>query len=103
MCAWVFVCLFIYVRMYCPHQVLQLGGIPPLVALLQHSNSQVQQTAAAALRNLVFKNSNNKLEVVRCGGTEEALALLKETNSTFTQKQLTGAELSDCILFHLWI
>ncbi|XP_076133460.1 plakophilin-1 [Alosa pseudoharengus] len=72
------------------HEVLQLGGIPPLVALLRHSNSQVQQTVAAALRNLVFKNSNNKLEVVRCEGIEEALTLLKETNSAFTQKQLTG-------------
>ncbi|KAL2104227.1 hypothetical protein ACEWY4_001095 [Coilia grayii] len=71
-------------------EVLQLGGIPPLVALLQHSNSQVQQTAAAALRNLVFKNHANKLEVNNCGGTDEALNLLKETNSTFTQKQLTG-------------
>ncbi|XP_042562356.1 plakophilin-1 [Clupea harengus] len=71
-------------------EVLQLGGIPPLVFLLQNTTSQVQQTAAAALRNLVFKNNDNKLEVNRCGGTDEALVLLKETNSTFTLKQLTG-------------
>lgn len=71
-------------------QVFQLGGIPTLVALLRSGNPQVCQVAAGALRNLVFKNQNNKLEVQRCGGIAKALQLLKETDSTETQKQITG-------------
>lgn len=71
-------------------EVFQLGGIPTLVALLRSGNPQVCQVAAGALRNLVFKNQNNKLEVQRCGGIAKALQLLKETDSTETQKQITG-------------
>ncbi|XP_033825195.1 plakophilin-1 [Periophthalmus magnuspinnatus] len=71
-------------------EVSQLGGIPPLVSLLQSANSGVNQAAAGALRNLVFKNQANKLEVQNCGGIGKALQLLKETNSTETQKQITG-------------
>ncbi|XP_030623686.1 plakophilin-1 [Chanos chanos] len=71
-------------------EVHQLNGIPPLVALLRSPKPHIQQTAAAALRNLVFKNTENKLQVSACGGIEEALSLLKETGSTETQKQLTG-------------
>lgn len=71
-------------------QVFQLGGIPALVILLQSPNPGVSQAAAAALRNLVFKHQNNKLEVQRCGGIAKALQLLKLTDSTETQKQVTG-------------
>ncbi|KAJ0064298.1 hypothetical protein NL108_001603, partial [Boleophthalmus pectinirostris] len=70
--------------------VSQLRGVPPLVALLRSTNSGVSQAAAGALRNLVFKNQANKLEVQSCEGIEKALDLLKETNSTETQKQITG-------------
>ncbi|XP_018614038.2 plakophilin-1-like [Scleropages formosus] len=71
-------------------EVLQLKGIPRLVALLQSTNPQIQQTASGALRNLVFKNNDNKLEVQRCGGIEEALVLLKKTDCPETQKHVTG-------------
>ncbi|CAI5647618.1 plakophilin-1 isoform X1 [Oreochromis aureus] len=71
-------------------EVFQLGGIPTLVTLLRSGNPQVCQVAAGALRNLAFKNQNNKLEVQRCGGIAKALQLLKETDSTETQKQITG-------------
>lgn len=71
-------------------QVFQLGGIPALVVLLRSPNSEVNQAAAAALRNLVFKDHENKLEVQHCGGIAKALQLLKETDSTETQKQVTG-------------
>lgn len=50
----------------------------------------MSQSAAGALRNLVFKDEANKLEVQHCGGIAKALQLLKETDSTETQKQITG-------------
>ncbi|XP_062247255.1 plakophilin-1 [Platichthys flesus] len=71
-------------------EVLELGGIPPLVKLLESPSPGVGQAAAGALRNLVFKDKNNKLEVQHCGGIGKALQLLKKTDSTDTQKQITG-------------
>ncbi|KAJ8370402.1 hypothetical protein SKAU_G00104300 [Synaphobranchus kaupii] len=71
-------------------EVFQLNGIPTLVNLLQSSNTQIQQTAAAALRNVVFRHAGNKLEVEQCGGITAALALLRDTDSSETQKQLSG-------------
>ncbi|XP_029975308.1 plakophilin-1 [Salarias fasciatus] len=71
-------------------EVFQLGGIPALVTLLRSSSPGVSQAAAGALRNLVFKDHHNKLEVQHCGGVAKALQLLKETDSTETQKQITG-------------
>ncbi|TWW56707.1 Plakophilin-1 Band-6 protein [Takifugu flavidus] len=71
-------------------QVLNLGGIPVLVSLLRSPHPGVSQASAGALRNLVFKHQCNKLEVQHCGGIAKALQLLKETNSTETQKQITG-------------
>ncbi|XP_023685427.1 plakophilin-1-like isoform X1 [Paramormyrops kingsleyae] len=71
-------------------EVLQLKGIPSLVSLLQSSCPPVQEAASSALRNLVFKDNANKLEVQRCGGIGKALALLKSTDSDETKKQLTG-------------
>lgn len=71
-------------------EVSQLGGIPLLVGLLRSANPGVGQAAAGALRNLVFKNQANKQEVQDCAGIGKALQLLKETDSTETQKQVTG-------------
>ncbi|XP_040905951.1 plakophilin-1 isoform X2 [Toxotes jaculatrix] len=71
-------------------EVFQLGGIPLLVTLLRSPSPGVSQAAAGALRNLVFKNHNNKLEVQHCDGIAKSLQLLKETDSTETQKQITG-------------
>lgn len=71
-------------------EVLKLKGIPPLVALLRSPNTQVCQTASAALRNLSFKSNENKEAINRCRGITEAVALLRETESAETQKQLTG-------------
>ncbi|KAK0145497.1 Plakophilin-1 [Merluccius polli] len=72
------------------HEVLNLGGIPALVALLQSPNPDVSRSASAALRNLVFKDDENKKVVQQVGGIANAVQLLKETDSTETQKQLTG-------------
>ena len=74
-------------------QVSELGGIPTLVTLLRSSSPGVNQAAAGALRNLVFKHQGNKLEVQHCSGIAKALQLLKETDSTETQKQITGRAL----------
>ncbi|XP_034445279.1 plakophilin-1 [Hippoglossus hippoglossus] len=71
-------------------EVFQLGGIPLLVTLLRSPSPGVGQAAAGALRNLVFKDKSNKLEVQHCGGIGKALQLLKESDSTETQKQITG-------------
>ncbi|RVE70617.1 hypothetical protein OJAV_G00066060 [Oryzias javanicus] len=71
-------------------EVLQLGGIPGLVTLLRSPNPGVNQVAAGALRNLVFNNKEIKLEVQHCDGIAKALQLLKETESSESQKQITG-------------
>ncbi len=71
-------------------QVHQLAGIPALVTLLRSPSPGVCQAAAGALRNLVFKHKENKMEVQHCGGIGKALQLLKETDSSETQKQVTG-------------
>ncbi|XP_029287845.1 plakophilin-1 isoform X2 [Cottoperca gobio] len=71
-------------------EVLKLNGIQPLVDLLHSSSSQVNETASAALRNLSFKSNNNKEQIHRSGGITETVALLKDTDSVETQKQLTG-------------
>nr|XP_040049910.1 plakophilin-1 [Gasterosteus aculeatus aculeatus] len=71
-------------------EVFHLGGIPGLVSLMRSPAPGVSQAAAGALRNLVFKDQKNKLEVQNCGGIAKALQLLKETDSTETQKQITG-------------
>lgn len=74
-------------------QVLKLNGILPLVALLRSPSVEVNQTASAALRSLSFKNNNNKEEIHRCNGVTEAVNLLRDTESTEVQKQLTGTRL----------
>ncbi|XP_071349071.1 plakophilin-1 [Trachinotus anak] len=71
-------------------EVLKLNGISPLVGLLRSHNSQVSQTASAALRNLSFKNNSTKEAIHQSGGITEAVALLRDTDSVEIQKQLTG-------------
>lgn len=71
-------------------QVYQLGGICKLVDLLRSPNQNVQQAAAGALRNLVFRSTTNKLETRRQNGIREAVTLLRRTGNAEIQKQLTG-------------
>jgi hypothetical protein len=40
------------------------GGIPPLVELLEFTDTKVQRAAAGALRTLAFKNDENKNQVL---------------------------------------
>lgn len=84
-------------------QVYQHNGIPKLIALLDNPNQNVQQAAAGALRNLVFKNNPNKLETSQKGGVRAAVNLLRKTTNEETQKQLTGKCLNSGLNFHLWV
>ncbi|KAI7794625.1 hypothetical protein IRJ41_016932, partial [Triplophysa rosa] len=71
-------------------EVGQLGGIHSLLQLLKTDNLQIQQTVAAALRNVIFKDSENKTQVKLYGGIKVIVDLLQSNNVTETQKQLTG-------------
>nr|XP_055044217.1 plakophilin-1 [Misgurnus anguillicaudatus] len=72
------------------NEVWLLGGIPALIQLLKIDNTQLQQTAAAALRNVVFKDMRNKRQVESCGGLEVIRNVLASSNDTETQKHITG-------------
>ncbi|XP_059806459.1 plakophilin-1-like [Hypanus sabinus] len=78
--------------------ICHLGAIPELINLLKIKNTNVQQSACAALRNAVFKNVTNKLEVKKHDGIKQALQLLRETTDPETKKQITGLlwNLSSC-------
>lgn len=71
-------------------QVNQLGGIPKLLQLLKLQNEDVQRAACGALRNLVFEDNDNKLEVAELNGVPRLLQVLKQTRDLETKKQITG-------------
>ncbi|CAM8986102.1 unnamed protein product [Rhodiola kirilowii] len=52
------------------------GGIPPLVELLQYSDTKVQRAAAGALRTLAFKNDENKNQIVACNALPTLILML---------------------------
>lgn len=60
--------------------------------MLDSSNSSLQKAASGALRNLVFKNMDNKIEVQKSGGIAKVLNQMKNTKSTETQRQLAGMD-----------
>ncbi|MBN3293045.1 PKP1 protein, partial [Polypterus senegalus] len=68
----------------------RLGGIQKLISLIKSRNPKVQQAVAGALRNAAFKNDLNKREIFNNYGIDEALRVLKNQESSETQKQLTG-------------
>jgi hypothetical protein len=51
------------------------GGIPPLVELLEFTDTKVQRAAAGALRTLAFKNDDNKNQVI--GSSIESLIFIR--------------------------
>ncbi|KAJ7547942.1 hypothetical protein O6H91_08G110800 [Diphasiastrum complanatum] len=53
-----------------------LGAIPPLVAILDSSNSSCQSSALLALLNLAICNDNNKSAIVNAGAVEKMVTLL---------------------------
>ncbi|KAJ7329139.1 hypothetical protein JRQ81_015313 [Phrynocephalus forsythii] len=71
-------------------RVYALGGIPKLLELLNVQNEDVQRAACGALRNLVYEDNDNKLEVSEQKGISSLLRLLQQTRDVETKKQITG-------------
>lgn len=71
-------------------RVYTLGGIPRLIRLLSSDNEEVQRAACAALRNLVFEDNDNKLEVCEQRGMPILLNLLRDTQDLEIKRQITG-------------
>uniref|UniRef100_A0A8D0FC74 Plakophilin 2 n=1 Tax=Strix occidentalis caurina TaxID=311401 RepID=A0A8D0FC74_STROC len=70
-------------------KVFSLGGIPKLLQLLDVQNEDIQRAACGALRNLVFEDNDNKLEVSEQKGIPLLLRLLRHTRDVETKKQIT--------------
>ncbi|XP_015721882.1 plakophilin-2 [Coturnix japonica] len=71
-------------------RVFSLGGIPRLIQLLEVQNEDIQRAVCGALRNLVFEDNDNKLEVSEQKGIPVLLRLLRHTKDVETKKQITG-------------
>ncbi|XVF38170.1 hypothetical protein REPUB_Repub20aG0077300 [Reevesia pubescens] len=57
------------------------GGIPPLVELLEFTDTKVQRAAAGALRTLAFKNDENKNQIVECNALPTLILMLKSEDA----------------------
>ncbi|GAU14871.1 hypothetical protein TSUD_46640 [Trifolium subterraneum] len=57
------------------------GGIPPLVHLLEFSDTKVQRAAAGALRTLAFKNDENKNQIVECNALPTLILMLRSEDA----------------------
>lgn len=77
-----------------------LGGIPPLVKLLNHDSVEVYRNACGALRNLSYgrQNDENKRAIKNAGGIPALINLLKRTNETEIRELVTGViwNMSSC-------
>ncbi|XP_022722644.1 ARM REPEAT PROTEIN INTERACTING WITH ABF2-like isoform X1 [Durio zibethinus] len=57
------------------------GGIPPLVELLECTDTKVQRAAAGALRTLAFKNDENKNQIVECNALSSLILMLRSEDA----------------------
>ncbi|KAF4080966.1 hypothetical protein AMELA_G00155510 [Ameiurus melas] len=71
-------------------RLCMLHGIPKLLKLLDSDSGEVQQAAAAALRNVIYENNDNKMEVKDHDGVGAILSLLKTNRDVEARRQLTG-------------
>ncbi|XP_068659199.1 ARM REPEAT PROTEIN INTERACTING WITH ABF2-like [Aristolochia californica] len=57
------------------------GGIPPLVELLDSTDTKVQRAVAGALRTLAFKNDDNKNQIVECNALPTLILMLRSEDA----------------------
>ncbi|KAG7996345.1 hypothetical protein I3843_01G154700 [Carya illinoinensis] len=62
-------------------RVRREGGIPPLVELLEFTDTKVQRAAAGALRTLAFKNDENKNQIVECNALPTLILMLRSEDT----------------------
>ena len=78
----------------------QLGGIPPLVGLLQHEIPEIHRNSCGALRNLSYgrQNDENKRAIQKVGGIPALVKLLRKTQDKEVQELVAGVlwNLSSC-------
>ncbi|XP_058796166.1 catenin delta-2 isoform X4 [Phymastichus coffea] len=77
-----------------------LGGIPPLVQLLDSDCPEVYRNACGALRNLSYgrQNDENKRAIKNAGGVPALINLLRRTSDADVKELVTGVlwNLSSC-------
>ncbi|KAM4569818.1 plakophilin-2 isoform 2-T2 [Odontesthes bonariensis] len=85
-----------YIQDQCLHNaedkkmMYNLHGIETLLRLLENENEEVQRAAAGALRNVVYQNDDNKVEVKDKGGLALISSALADSRDMETRRQLTG-------------
>lgn len=77
-----------------------LGGIPPLVKLLNHESVEVYRNACGALRNLSYgrQNDENKRAIKNAGGIPALISLLRRSSEAEIKELVTGViwNMSSC-------
>jgi HEAT repeat protein len=77
------------------------GGIPPLVELLEFSDSKVQRAAAGALRTLAFKNDDNKNQIVECNALPTLILMLGSEDAAIHYEAVRNLFIINCFATYL--